>query len=207
MEKSTQDNNSMRWLPVANYEGLYEVSELGQIRSLDREVIGADGVVYPFKGSILSCKPHITLNYPIVSLWKNNKGTTYYVHRLVCEAFYKIDPLRNEVNHIDGNRQNNHYLNLEWCTSQENKLHAISSGLKTYTNKLTKAEFVECLYDVINCSSYLELTKRVPYKVPFLSVKLRKLANELGLVGELDESLLIQKINRARINGAKNTKR
>lgn len=207
MEKSIPDSSSTRWLPVVNYEGLYEVSELGQVRSLNRHILGADGTLYPFKGRVLSCKPHVTLNYPMASLWKDNKGTSYYVHRLVCEAFHKYDPLRTEVNHIDGNRQNNHYLNLEWCTSQENKIHAISTGLKVYTNKLTKAEFAECLYDVINGSSYFELTKRVPYKVPFLSVKVRQLANELGLVGELDESLVIQRINRARINGAKNTKK
>lgn len=207
LEKSIQEENFIRWLPVENYEGLYEVSELGQVRSLDRTLIGSDGVHYPFKGRMLSCKPHINLQYPLVSLWKNNKGTTHYVHRLVCNAFYLKDPLRTEVNHKDGNRLNNHYLNLEWCTSQENKIHAVNTGLRKYTNKLSKEEFVSCLYEVINGISYAQLTNFVPYKVPYLSVKLRKIAEELGLVGELDESLMIQRINRARINGAKNTKR
>lgn len=79
-------------------------------------------------------------------------------------------------------------------------------GLKIYTNRLTKEEFINCLYDVINGESYTSLSSRVPYKVPFLSVKLRKIAKELGLENELNESLYMQRVIRARINGAKNNK-
>ena len=75
------------------------------------------------------------------------------------------------------------------------------SGLQVYTNRLTKNEFLDCLYDVINGESYQSLSERVPYKVPFLSTKLRALAKEIGLETELNESLYIQCVTRARING------
>lgn len=105
---------------------------------------------------------------------------------------------------MDGNRKNPAKTNLEWCTSQENSIHAVSAGLRVYGSRLSKEEFIECLFSVINGESYHSVSQRVPYKVPFISVKLRKLSQELGIEGELDESLMAQRIERARVNGAKN---
>ena len=53
----------------------------------------------------------------------------FYAHRLVAKHFILNDKLLKEVNHIDGNKQNNNYSNLEWCTTQENTKHAINNGL------------------------------------------------------------------------------
>ena len=110
-----------------------------------------------------------------------------------------------EVNHLDGDRTNPVASNLEWCTSSQNSIHASVTGLRVYTNRLTKDQFIECLEDVIAGESYASLVNRVPYKVPFLSVKIRAIAKELGLEHELNNSLYIQKVDRARINGAKNS--
>lgn len=126
------------------------------------------------------------------------------MHRLVAEHWISNPLGKPEVNHKDGDIYNNTKENLEWCTSKENSQHAIETGLITYTNRLTKEEFVECLWSVINGESYLSLSQRVPYKVPYLSVKLRRIAKELNMETELDYSLLVQKQERARINGAKN---
>lgn len=191
----------MQWLPVKGYEELYEVSDTGEVRSVDRILSVTNQKERLFKGRVLLQTINKQVQYKQVSLWKENKGTSYYVHRLVAEAFIPNPEGKPEVNHIDGNRQNNHISNLEWVTSGENSLHASKTGLRVYTNRLTKNEFLDCLYDVINGESYQSLSSRVPYKVPFLSTKLRALAKEFNLETELDESLYIQRVNRARVNG------
>lgn len=194
----------MLFTAIKNYEGIYEISDTGVVRSLDRKIKGLDNVIYPRKGRVLKPSPHKDVGYLQISLWKENKGTSFYVHRLVAEHWISNPLGKPEVNHKDGDIYNNTKENLEWCTSKENSQHAIETGLITYTNRLTKEEFVECLWSVINGESYLSLSQRVPYKVPYLSVKLRRIAKELNMEAELDYSLLVQKQERARINGAKN---
>lgn len=194
----------MSFSPIPDYEGLYEISHSGQVRSLDRTVLGKDGTIYPFKGRLLRPTRNASADYLQVSLWKNGVGTSHYVHRLVG-LVHIPNPLNlPEINHLDGNRQNCHIDNLEWVTSSGNSFHAVEMGLRTYTNRLTKDEFVACLFDIIAGESYSSLSKRVPYKVPFLSTKLRKLAKELGIEHELDQSIQQQRKGRARINGSKN---
>ena len=194
----------MSFLPVKGYEGLYEVNDLGQVRSVDRTVLGKDGVSYRKRGRILRPSVIKDTGYLGVSLWRGNQGETHYVHRLVAEAHVPNPDDKPEVNHKDGVRTNPHSSNLEWCTRLENVEHAIQTGLRVYTHRLTKEEFVDCLFAVIEGESYASLCKRVPYKVPFLSTKLRKLAQELDLEGELNESLYLQRVERARANGTKN---
>lgn len=191
----------MGFLPVKGYEGIYEVSDTGEVRSIDRKIVCHTGVVITKKGTMLAQNPHKDFSYLMVSLWKGNKGTSFYVHRLVAEDFLPNNTYLPEVNHKDGDRQNNLLNNLEWVTSLGNKQHAIETGLRVYTNRLTRPEFIDCLQCVISGESYASLSKRVPYKVPFLSTKLRKLAKELHIEHELDQSLYIQRVERARING------
>ena len=182
----------MNFLPIKGYEGLYEVSDAGIVRSVKREILGKDGVIYPFKERNLKHHPHKDTGYFQVSLWKDNKGKHAYIHRLVAEAFIPNPSGLKEVNHLDGNRQNNHLSNLEWVSRTGNAQHAIATGLKVYTNKLSYNDFYDCLLDVINGESYASLSQRVPYQVPFLSTKIRKIARELGLENELNESLKTQ---------------
>ena len=193
----------MNYLPVRGYEGNYEVSAEGHIRSVDRSVVGRDGAIYPFKGRVLHPSLHKDPGYLMVSLWKDGVGTHHYVHRVVAQAHIPNPLNLPEVNHKNGNRVDPRKDNLEWVSSQSNKIHAVKTGLRVYTNRLTKDEFVECLQDVINGESYGSLSKRVPYKVPFLSTRIRKIARELGLEDDLDASLMEQRIMRARVNGAK----
>lgn len=192
----------MTFLPVKGYEGLYEVSDQGQVRSLDRIVLARDGASYPFKSRVL--KPHPNVEYLQLSLWKDGVGTSHYVHILVASAHIPNPNQLPEVNHRDGVRFHNFKSNLEWVTSSGNKFHAVQTGLRIYKTKLSKDEMIACLFDVIAGESYGSLATRVPYGHVYLSVKLRKLAIELGVENELNESLIEQRIIRARANGVKN---
>lgn len=128
----------MEWKSVKGYEGLYEVSESGQIRSVDRFITGKDGKTKKFKGKELfqstskkDEKNHLPRAY--VQLWKNNKSKLILVHRIVAEAFVPNTSGKPCINHKDGNPLNNHYSNLEWCTYSENNKHAYENELKRKT--------------------------------------------------------------------------
>lgn len=114
------------WKDIEGYEGKYQVSNLCRIRSLDRKVGN-----YIKEGKIL--KPFSNrCGYLQVDLFDssiNRKSKT--IHRLVAETFIPKIEGKNEINHIDGNKNNNSINNLEWCTRLENLTHARNIGLIT----------------------------------------------------------------------------
>lgn len=140
----------------------------------------------------LNCKT----GYLQVSLWKNNTGKHHHIHRLVAIHFLEKPLGKYQVNHKNGIKTDNRVDNLEWVTKSENAIHAIKTGLKIYPTRVTRDTFITYLYRVINGESYSALSETVPYKVPFLSVKLRKLAKELEIEHLLDASLKSQKLKR-----------
>ena len=100
------------WKSIKGYEGLYEVSNMGQVRSLAR---------YTTKGKILKQYVNKTNGYCYVSLSKNNKRSSKRVHCLVMRAFNPLMNKKNlEIDHKDRNRLNNKLNNLEWVTHIEN---------------------------------------------------------------------------------------
>lgn len=108
------------WKDVIGYEGLYQVSNFGNVKVLPR-------IIKNYRGSFLAkekiLKPCITEGYARVVLTKNGIRSTKKVHRLVASAFLgEMNHLH--VNHIDCNRSNNHIDNLEWVTHLENMRHA-----------------------------------------------------------------------------------
>lgn len=118
-----------QWVDVIGYEGCYQISNFGNLRSLDRHVPSGNGENKRFqKGgaiSVDSCKK----GYQRVNLTVNGKGKTTLVHRLVAKHFVENEYGLPEVNHIDGNKRNNHFLNLEWCTRKQNAKHAANNKL------------------------------------------------------------------------------
>jgi len=105
------------WKDIKDYEGLYQVSSFGNVRSLDR--IDCDG--RKRKGRIL--KPHSAKRYLAVSLSKCSNVKKIRVHKLVAGYFIKKEKEGLVVNHIDENKHNNHIDNLEWCTQRQNVIH------------------------------------------------------------------------------------
>ena len=106
------------WRDVVGYEGLYQVSNLGRVKSFYR------GKVHLLKYQLDS------QGYVIVTLCKDGKGRGCKVHILVAQAFISNPENKPFVNHIDGNKSNPHVSNLEWVTPSENMKHAFRIGLK-----------------------------------------------------------------------------
>jgi hypothetical protein len=123
--------NKEIWKDIVGWEGLYIVSNLGNIRSLDRKVAsGRPGEGRLMKGK--ERKPLLNKGYLSINLIdkKTGKSTRNSVHRFVAEAFIPNPDNKLTVNHIDGNKSNNTISNLEWATYSENAAHAIKTGLK-----------------------------------------------------------------------------
>ena len=116
------------WAAVVGFEGLYEVSDHGEVRSLQRIVErphpknSSKVQRRVYGGCVL--RPKINRNgYVECQLWNENKAHTRSVHRMVAEAFLGVkDGL--EVNHLDGVKTNNKLTNIEWVTRSENHTHA-----------------------------------------------------------------------------------
>ncbi len=105
------------WRDIKNYEGLYEVSNFGNVRSLNRKVYRRFSWVI-IRGKTL--KPVCVKGYYKVMLCKNGKSKCCAIHRLVAEAFIMNPKNYPEVNHKDENKANNNVNNLEWCTHSYN---------------------------------------------------------------------------------------
>lgn len=117
----------MEWRQVVGYEGLYEVSDSGKVRSTNHIT---NGVHVPSK----ELKPYMSDRYYRVKLYKDGKPKMAMVHRLVAQAFVDNPHKLPQVNHMNGNREDNSAANLEWCTASENQKHAIRTGLKDPEN-------------------------------------------------------------------------
>ena len=120
------------WKDIKEYEGLYQVSDLGRVKSLPK----------PYKNNAISkekiLKQRVNDNgYCVVDLYKDGKRKVYRVHKLVMQEFlcenHKLD-----INHIDCNKTNNKLSNLEYCTRQENMIHAVKNGLSRGCIKVKK---------------------------------------------------------------------
>ena len=134
------------WKDIKGYEGYYQVSSLGNVRSLDRIDIS---------GRSRKGKKHPQFEekggYLVVSFCKDGKAKHYRVHRLVATAFIENPLNLPEINHKDENKQNNRFDNLEWCTTGHNinygsrnaKVSAALSGERSHTHKLTKEQVKE----------------------------------------------------------------
>ena len=114
------------WKDIEGFEGLYQISNLGRVKSLGRYKKHYSKLVY-----VPECirKPGIDKDgYEILPLNKKGNKITQKVHRLVAQAFIPNPDNKNEIDHIDCNKRNNKVTNLRWVTRKENVRHSIDEG-------------------------------------------------------------------------------
>lgn len=129
------------WRDIKGYEGLYQVSNFGRVRSLNR----MDSIGRQRQGRIL--KPSSNeWGYPHVVLSKNGKHKTVRVHRLVAIAFLPNPDNLPEVNHKDENKYNNHVNNLEWCNHQYN--NGYGTGPERRLKKIDRAKYKKAIWRI-----------------------------------------------------------
>jgi hypothetical protein len=135
------------WKDIAGYEGLYQVSNMGNVKTMSR----LHRIDRPYvKQERLLNPPTNSVGYKQVALYRDKKGVIQSVHKLVATVFLERKPEHQVINHIDGNKLNNHVDNLEWCTYGHNQAHAIRTGLiriyrgeSHYASKVSDAQRLE----------------------------------------------------------------
>ena len=115
------------WKDIKGYEGYYQISNMGNVKSLERTVTKSNGVVQIRKERIMN-KRESTDGYYIAKLNVNNHSKSIAIHRLVAQHFIPNPDNLPEVNHIDTNRKNNRVDNLEWCTHKDNVRYSADKG-------------------------------------------------------------------------------
>ena len=136
------------WKDIKGYEGLYQISDDGLVKSLERVGIDKNNRRFPVKEKILTLKLPKGAFYYQILLYKNSNYKLFRIHRLVADAFlYKSDK-NQEVNHKDGNKLNNRKDNLEWVTKSENINHSHvvlkqDNGENRYNSKLKEKDVLE----------------------------------------------------------------
>lgn len=120
------------WVKVKGYENNYMVSNHGRLKTLKREIVRKDGKKYFSKEKIMKLNVNDKTGYVMVTLRKDNKNYYTYIHRLVAEHFIKNKDNKPNVNHIDGDKTNNKFWNLEWCNHYENMKHSFKNKLHNF---------------------------------------------------------------------------
>jgi hypothetical protein len=118
------------WKDIQNYEGSYQVSNLGRIKSLERGDICPNGGKFIRKERIMKLRE--SNGYRRIQLLRNGKYKVYQVHRVVAIAFISNPDNKPFINHINFIRDDNSVENLEWCTHQENILHNVRNNRVKY---------------------------------------------------------------------------
>jgi len=115
------------WKEITGFKGLYKISNHGRVKSVER-IVARKNNYLPIPERIL--KPGKGRDYLHVNLCKDGISKSYKIHLLVAKHFVPNIYNKPQVNHKDGNKHNNYYTNLKWCTQSENITHAYKTGLK-----------------------------------------------------------------------------
>jgi len=116
------------WKDIEGYEGLYQISNLGRIKTISRQGTNTRFIKKDIRKD----------GYIQVHLTKNSKMKNFLLHRLIAQTFIPNPNNFKYINHKDGNKQNNDISNLEWCTSSQNIFHAYNAGLINRRKKVNQ---------------------------------------------------------------------
>lgn len=111
------------WKDIKGWEGIYQVSNVGRVKSLKRFLVKEERIMGLHDNG---------RGYLNVRLRKDSRGNVKYIHRLVAETFISNLENKQEVNHKNGDKSDNRVENLEWCSPEENREHAIRTGLMAF---------------------------------------------------------------------------
>lgn len=164
--------NTEVWKPIKGYEGLYEVSNLGNVRSVDRYVTNGKGYCL-LKGKPKKALPH-SKGYLIVGLWINNQIKLHLVHRLVAEAFI---PNPNDlpcIDHINTIKTDNRVENLRWCSYKENSNNPLTREHLTCRNINKPVYFIDEQGKKISFKSIREAARRIGCSHSAIAIALKK---------------------------------
>ena len=134
------EENIEIWRDIPEYEGMYQVSNMGRVKSLERTIIYKDGSKHLYPERILKPQPN-SMGHLRVSLYKNRNIVHFFVHRIVALAFIPNPDNLPIINHKNEIKDDNRVENLEWCTHQYNMTYNnihIKRGEKLKGRKHTK---------------------------------------------------------------------
>lgn len=141
------------WKDIEGFEGLYQVSDLGRVKSLDRIITYKDGRKYHYPEKILAA-PLDSKGYPQVVLCKEGKRVTERVHVLVAKHFIGERPEGYDIKHIDGNKAKSAVSNLKYVTHKE----STSCGTNRSHRDFSQRAIVDCCQD--ECKQHESYTRR-----------------------------------------------
>ncbi len=132
----TLDSDKEIWKAIKGYEGYYEISNYGRVKSLqNRQYNFKTQQVEIIKREKILKSSKVKRGYYAISLVKNGESKSFYIHRLIAIAFIKNEFNKPVINHIDENKENNNIDNLEWCTQKENIQKYGNIKIKQYDKK------------------------------------------------------------------------
>lgn len=167
------------WKNIVGYENLYQVSNYGSVKSLEKKWFKSNKTLHIQKEKII--KPRKTKDgYLIVNLCKNKKQKTFSIHRIVCIHFLFNLNNKEHVNHKNGIKHDNNVKNLEWCTMDENFTHAKENGLTTKGIK----------------NGRVKLSENDVYQIKFILIKVhqKEIAKKFGVSQGLISQIKLNKI-------------
>ena len=200
------------WKDIKNYEGFYQISNLGRVKSLARFKNGKSGSLVPVKEIILKQKIN-EQGYALVHLRKNREQSWPTIHRLVAEAFIPNVDNKPTVNHVDCNKMNNTVSNLEWSLHSEQMQHAVENNLLEINGKpkFSKA-FKQSILDYFNTNEisikklaiHFNISERTAGRIVNDGVSPRKTTRVKRSTGEIIVDSIISKESVEEIKRLRN---